>query len=109
LRQVWRYVEQSRRSWKLQYLGNLGLAAECSIPEFGIYRGRSVFLPLRQQSSINRKIKNKICGADDLEGVGLRVTGGGSHIFRPPLPGGDPIEVRLPARTLCGPLQDAER
>jgi hypothetical protein len=52
-------------------------------------------------SLINRKIKNKICGAGDWRGVGLCVTAGRKHILRPLLPARDPIEVRLPAaRTL---------
>jgi hypothetical protein len=49
------------------------------------------------QSLINRKIKNKICGADDLEGLGSAVTGSAdAYIFRPPVPSRDPMELKLP-------------
>ena len=48
-------------------------------------------------TSINRKIKNKICGADDSEGLGSAVTGSAdAYIFRPPVPSRDPMELKLP-------------
>jgi hypothetical protein len=55
-----------------------------------VYYGETSALEVQQMArsySINRKIKNKICGADDLEGreFGLSRVGGW-HIFRSPLP-----------------------